>query len=224
MWFEGLGAWMALGLGLVGALTLRAEYRGKRQRAAARAGIFAHCQRLLETPQLTCDRNAYPVLEGTAACQRVRVDVVLDSLALRKLPVLWLRITVLAPLPIEVVLDYLRRPLNIEFWSPGTDLPFTLPVPTGWPQHASLRASAPEAAALVSALDPFREAFGADDLKEVLVSPRGLRVVTMAAQGSRLYYGVFRRAAFDEAPLPAERLQGALQLAQRLHSAVAAGT
>lgn len=214
--------WSALGAGLMGGLALRAESRQRRQRAATRAGIFDRCEPLLAAPRVAPARGAYPVLEGTAGRHPVRVDAVLDSLAVRKLPVLWLRITVLAPLPIGVVLDYLRRPLNTEFWSPSAELPCALPVPGHWPQHASLRASAPGVAGLLAALDPFHAAFAEDSFKELVVSPHGLRVVALAAQGSRLHYGVFRRAEFAAGPLPADRLQGPLDLASRLHEAVAA--
>lgn len=220
MWVEGIAGWSALGAGVMG-LALRAEFRMRRQRMADRAGIFTRCQSLLEAPELAVTRGAYPMLEGTAAGRRVRVEAVLDSLAVRKLPVLWLKTTVLAPLPGRAMLDYLRRPQNTEFWSPGASLPWVLPVPEHWPQHASLRASAPDAAQLMARLDPFREEFAAEDFKELVVSPLGLRVVTLAAQGSRLHYGVFRRAEFAAGPLPPERLTGPLRLAQRLHDALA---
>ena len=47
-------------------------------------------------------------------------------------------------------------------------------------------------------------------MKELLISPRGLRLVLQMAEADRARYGVFRQADFGEAVLEASMLQDML--------------
>ena len=209
---------LAAAAGVAG-LALRSEYRSQRAAAAGRAQIFQDCSALLASPQWEYHGQAYPTLRGVYGGLPVKLEAVPDSLGLRKLPTFWLKLDVLQPLPVPGTLAYLLRPLNHEFWSPCAALPQALEVPTTWPQYASLRTNTPAMQPLLAVLANWRDAFEDERFKELVITPRGVRVVYLAAQGSRLHYGVFRRAQFTELPVPPTRLAQPLAVACAVHAA-----
>lgn len=215
-----MSVWWGLALAGVGCFATAAECRLRAARNSARAQVFDECSALLTDATLAGGRAAYPTLRGSHHGLPIKLEALVDTLAWRKLPALWLKIDILQALPVAGTLDYLLRPLNHEFWSPANDLPHDLPVPSDWPAHASLRTNQLAMAEVLGRLDPYRDAFGDERFKELLITPRGLRVVYLAGQGARLHYGVLRRAEFDDLPVPAETLAIPLQLACALHCAL----
>ena len=212
--------WFLAALGVVG-YAWTAEFRLRRAQTVARATIFDTCQALFDAPQLAPGTHAYPVLRGTHRGLPIKLEVVVDTLAVRKLPVLWLKVDVLQALPIAGTLDYLVRPLNHEFWSPNVALAHELRLPAQWPQYARLGTDQPAMRALLPQLDPFIAAFSDERIKELLVTPKGVRVVYLAGQGGRAHYGVLRRAHFAALPLPADLVATPLKLACDVHQALA---
>ena len=62
----------------------------------------------------------YPVLRGRYQGYDIELRPMVEGLAMRKLPSLWLQVTVYAAIPFSGGLDYLARPLGVEFYSPPT--------------------------------------------------------------------------------------------------------
>src|SRR5689334_4478458 len=88
-------------------------WRWRRDQALLRAQrrrFLAGCQDLLLAPRLTQDGADYPTLRGTYRGFRVELKPIADTLALRKLPALWLSVTVEGPTGAPGVLDALLRP------------------------------------------------------------------------------------------------------------------
>ena len=94
-------------------------------------------------------------------------------------------------------------------------LPHTLPLPRDFPPEAVIRSdhqSALPEAALRDAIGLFRHNRG----KELLISPKGLRIVIQLAESEKARYGVYREARFPdahiEAPLAIEIMNTLLNL------------
>jgi hypothetical protein len=118
----------------------------------------------------------------------------LDTVAWRKIPSLWLKVTVLAPNPGIGVLDFLVRPQGVEFYSPSAELPHQVRVPDGWPQHAILCTD--DTARMPRLHERHAALFDDPHMKELLITAKGVRLVRQLWQAERAEYLVLRQAKF----------------------------
>jgi hypothetical protein len=88
------------------------------------------------------------------------------------------------------------RPQGVEFYSPSYDFHQHLRIPEGWPQNALLSTLPGAATPSLDQLTPHIEAFDDPKTKELVVTPRGIRLVYQAAQAERADYLVLRHATF----------------------------
>lgn len=186
---------IVLGAVLAGALAWLAR-RDQARARAWRAHLFDDCIHRLMRAEVRIDRAGWPVLEGEFDGLPITLSLILDDAGYRKLPVLWLSATLGARLPIDAAFDALAREQGTEFYSPANELPERLALPPDWPMHVSLRADrhAVVPAALAAAGARF---FAGAEAKEIVVSPRGVRLIRLVAEGRRAEYLVLRRSRFD---------------------------
>jgi len=163
-----------------------------------RGAMFDAVVPLLDEPQLEQQGIDYPSLEGRYRGYDVRLRPLDDHLGYRKLPSLWLVVTVKRNLPVEGVFDFIVRPENLEFYSPSGRLAHSLPVPPGWPQHAWLRSDHPAGMPPVERMAPYIADFEDRRLKELVVSSRGVRFVYQAHQADRRRYRIVRSVMFED--------------------------
>lgn len=191
---------MRLDLVLLTALLILALawlYRRDQARSrGTRAAILDDCRALFPDAAVTEDGAGYPVLTGTYQGYRVRLEALVDAVAVRKLPSLWIKATLLAEVPYPAVFDLLMRPLNTEFYSPAETLGYALRTPPGWPEHAVIRTDDPEGLPPLALLAPHVELFRDPKAKELLITPRGLRIVYQVDEAERSHYLVLRQARF----------------------------
>lgn len=177
-------------------------YRAERRRiGAARRALFDDCLDLVQDPTLSQDDVDFPVLTGGYRGHRVRLQLLADHVVVRKVPSLWLLATVYDELPMRSVVDLLARPQNTEFYSPAAVLDVELPLPLGWPRHATLRTDDPDGMPPLAVLNSHVGMFEDAKTKELLVSPRGVRIVYQADQAKRANYMVLRQLVFERARL-----------------------
>jgi hypothetical protein len=189
-------------------------YRRDRNRLEReRAQLFEEVRGLLGDAEISRAANEYPKLSGHYRGYAVTVDAVVDHIAVRKLPSLWLRATVLAEIPFSGACDIMARAHNVEFFSPAGDLPHVLKLPAGWPDHLTVRCEDPGSAPPEAILTPHVALFDDPRIKELLVTARGVRVVRQAAQGSRAEYMVLRQALFGPVRIPRDQLEAMLDAA-----------
>jgi hypothetical protein len=179
------------------ALLWRRWRRDQTVRAQAPGLLFARVMGLLDHAKLEPGNGVgFPRLTGQYAGVSVQVLPVVDTLAVRRLPALWLLVTVQASLPVSAKLDLMMRPAGPTTFSNFDLLPVTLERPPGFPEHAVLRtddaAHAPPADWLAGHLDVFENVRA----KELLITAHGLRLVWLLAEAERARYGVFRQAEF----------------------------
>jgi len=73
----------------------------------------------------------------------------------------------------------------------------------------------------VEILTPHMQIFGDEKTKELVVTPRGVRIVYQASQGERAYYMVLRQPEFGEARLPAALALRLLEQAIAVYNSLA---
>ncbi|MDY0882096.1 hypothetical protein ACFPL7_21130 [Dongia soli] len=204
------------------AVTLGGIYRRDRRRLKQRRSIlFSQCLTLLEGPQLRQNDLDYPVLTGRYQGHSVHIDAIIDHIAVRKVPSLWLRANLMAPLPGMPTLDILMRAHNVEFFSPSNDLPHRLDLPLGWPKDATIRSDDPARLPPPEILTPHMNFFDKPQAKEMLLTAKGVRLVFQARQADRLQYQVLRQADFENPVLAPALLQDLLDRLIAIHRDVA---
>jgi hypothetical protein len=158
-----------------------------------RADWFAPALSLFSSYRVTQHGKNWPVLFGGYCGRNVRLEPVLDDLTWRKLPSLWLKVTLLEPNPARGTYGFLVRARGGEFYSPTPDMKHRLPIPQHWPADALFCSDDREQAPKLD-----MSAFADPRMKELVVSPLGVRLVYQADQGERASYLVLRQARFAE--------------------------
>ncbi len=205
------------------AATLFIVHRRDRDRTRAQRGeFFARCLHLFESYRVTQNGLAYPVMSAKYRGYAVRLEPLVDDIAWRKIPSLWLKVTVLTPNPCRGVFDFLVRPRGGEFYSPSDELPHTLRVPEDWPQDALLRTDDPEAMPAIADIAPHISHFADPQMKELLITPRGTRLVRQIWQAERAHYLVLRQAKFAGRSVESSLLASLLDAAIEVSRSVAA--
>jgi hypothetical protein len=217
VWLIALAAFVVLAV-----LLTVMQRRSKRSLQRQRADLFTPCYGILDTYRITQGGIDYPQLEATYRGHRFHVDAIVDTLTFRKLPVLWLRVSLIAPLPGYATFDVLVRSQNVEFYSPSADLPHRLEARAGWPADAMVRTDNQGRLPDLGVLDRHIAMFQEPKIKELLITPKGIRIVRMLDQAKRAEYLVMRQAEFESAQVPADLLRELMDRAIALHQDLSA--
>ena len=176
-------------------------------RAAARAGYLDLCLALFERPLKGVADTGFARLSGPYRGQVFDVQVVPDSLNLRKLPCLWLLVTLVERLPVAGTIDVMLRATGGETFSKFGDLPAEVAVPDGFPDGCTIRSDAAADWPSAALIGRYMAGLDAARLKEVVVAPTGLRVVWLVEEADRGRYLLFRDAEMGRQALPPAVLQ-----------------
>jgi len=218
MWQTILGSLMALVLAL---LLARQLIRRSRQQADEPQRLFGAAQSVLESPLITEGQTAGTYrLAGRYEGYDVQAKAVTDTLALRKLPSLWLLVTLPGPVPVSATLDLMMRPTGPTTFSNFDDLPSSVPTPAGFPEHAVIRSDNPALMPPTDLVRPLLPMFFGPRAKELLITPRGVRLVVLLAEADRARYGVFRQADFGEVSVDPDLLRDCIEHLITLRSAI----
>ena len=128
----------------------------------------------------------------------MRLEPVIDDMAWRKVPVLYVKVTVLKPNPYRAILDLLIRPGGVEVYSPSDELHYHVPLPEGWPENALLCSDDPSSLPPLDLITPHIGIFNDIYMKELVATSRGVRLTRMVWQARRLHYAVVREVKFEE--------------------------
>jgi len=218
----GLIAAAAGGVGALGWIHFRDLRRAKNRRRS----VFDDCRGLLEDGELCHDGSTYPELSGRYAGFPVKLSLVADTVQLRKLPVLWLLVTIERPVAVPGVFDMMIRPSNTEYYSPHGSLTETITNPPGWHEDAVIRTNNSDAVKpLLDRLHPHVESFLEDERgKEVLLTPKGIRLVWRVDESQRGHYLALRQPMFEQDSIPRNEVEKllvrALNLADDMNGAL----
>jgi hypothetical protein len=191
-----LGLWLALRL-----------IRETRARAASRAGYFDAVKPLFEDGETRLQPTGFPRMTGRRKGLAFDLQAVPDTLTFRKLPALWVLVTLPEPLPLDATLDLVARPSGNEPFTRFSDLPHALPTPSDLPKDIAIRSDDATRIPPPDLLARHADLFTDPRVKELILSPKGLRIVILAEEADRGRYLIFRDAEMGRTPLPPARLQ-----------------
>lgn len=174
----------------------------RRKKREAPDAFFAKVKPLLEDWRYEGEEKpGYPQLVGKYRGLPVRLHPVIDTLAIRKLPSLWLLATLPEPLPVRATFDLMMRPAGPTTFSNFDHLPATLDALPDLPLHAVVRTDDPDHVLPHHVVAPHLDIFEHPLAKELLITPKGVRMVWQVAEADRARYGVFRQAEFGDVEL-----------------------
>ena len=183
-----------------------ATYAAARRRKAARAGYLAAVATLFDRVTTRIEPTGFARMTGHLGPHAFDLQVVQDSLTFRKLPALWVMLTLPEPLPVKATLDIMARPGGQEPFSHFSTLPQTLPCPATLPEGCAVRSDDAAHAVPEALITPHLGLFADPKVKELVISAKGLRLVILAEEAERGRYLIFREAEMGLTPLPPQRL------------------
>ena len=208
MWSTLIGLVVAAGLGARLVYVFR---RTQERKKAATEALFADALKIIEEPVFEQrDAHGFPRLSGRYREFPVQIEPVVDTLAIRRLPALWLLVTVQDRLPLKARFDMMMRPAGPTTFSNFDHLPHTLNYPEGFPEHAVIRTDDADEVLPASLIKPHLAPFFGLHAKELLITENGLRIVWLLAEAERARYGIFRQAEFSTPEIDQEVLQDLL--------------
>ena len=173
--------------------------------------------------------DAADISDGTAGVvtwagswngQRVQVRTIVDTLATRKLPTRWLSVSITEPVAVPGVFDMMMRPNSATTFSNFDHLAHTLPKVLGFPADAVLKTDRKGVAFPQDLIATHTDIFAESRAKELLITPKGVRIVWLLAEAERARYGVFRQAAFADAGIDPALIERLLEAASTLRQAI----
>lgn len=189
-------AFAAIGLAVTTAVGMREHAK----MIASRRTLLDRCASLFSETRITHGGDGFPVLEGNRNGGFVRLELVPDSMTIRRLPQLWLKITCLESRPRTAEFSLLVRPSGAEFYSLTSVHPVILAPPAGVAAEMIAKGDRAESqAAIERSSEVLRQFFADPRTKEVAVTRKGLRLIWQAAEGHRGQHLVFRQCRFDHA-------------------------
>ena len=142
-----------------------------------------------------------------------------DTLTFRKLPALWVMITITEPQPVTGETHIMARATGQESFSTHAQMPVEVNLPPGFPPDCTLRCTDPKALPTPEIFARIADLFSDPTVKEAVLSPKGLRLVVLAEEADRANYLIFRDAELGRHPLPETRLHPLLEALADLHYA-----
>lgn len=192
--------------------------RDHRDALAERGGLLDPIVDLFADAEVKRGGDAFPVLVGRLPDQRrVTVELIADTLVFRRLPQLWLSVTLIETSARErPSIGALARPTGAEYYSIVHEMP-------EWIEPPALEApllmrgdgtASPRQIERVSAL--FLSLFADPTVKEAAITPRGVRLIRQAAQGDRGSHLVLRQTKFPIGAISPELVRRAVSEAEAL--------
>lgn len=200
-------------------LALRAM-RDQREAMAERSGLLAEAGDVLSDAVTVIGPDQYPIVTGRIDdIRQVKIELIADTLVTRRLPQLWLRVTLYDASPFRPTIGVLARPTGSEYYSLVHDMPqWMTPPPSASPMLMRGDGTAtPEQTDRM--LRHFGSLFADPTVKEAVISPKGLRIVRQAAQGERGAHLLLRQSRFAIATVPAGDIAKAVALVTALATA-----
>ena len=173
--------------------------------------------------RITVATDGFPTLTARLPDRReLFVELVPDTLVVRRLPQLWLCVTLRERFDRpRASLGALARPTGAEFYSQVLNFPERLDGLPGVDGEILLRGDRPIAAAARERVGvAVATAFADRRIKEVAATPRGVRVVRQADEGERGAHLLLRQIRFVQPDLGPDAVAAAIDAADLLRDSL----
>ena len=185
-------------------------------RRTARARYFSAAAALFDKVTQRTEPSGFARLAGQWQGLTFDLQAVPDTLTFRKLPTLWVMVTLTEAQPVRTALHIMARPGQNDIFSRFGTMPVSVSLPPAFPEYCALRCQ--DAALLPPEPVITAQATLFDDpaVKELVIAPGGLRLVFLADEAERGGYLLFRDAEMGRNPIAADRLLPHLEALTRL--------
>jgi hypothetical protein len=187
--------------------TLYRHRQDSRARAARRAGFLDGVKELFTGGIKVITPDGFPRISGQYEGRTFDIQAVPDTLNYRKLPTLWVLVSLVEPMPVRGTLDIMMRPRGVEYFSRHAALPIQMAPDPALPHDCTVRTDAPEALPPRDILLKHVQILDDPLAKELVISPKGLRLVWLAEEAHRGRYLIFRDSEMGLEPFPAAALK-----------------
>jgi hypothetical protein len=173
----------------------------RRKLRASRASILDPVKDHFTNAKLTFDGAGFPKLEGTLDGHQMRLELIPDTMTIRRLPQLWLSMTDVVDLPIAGRgVAILIRPSGADYYSLTEHMRIRLDVPPAFPWECIVKGETSESSHTLDLVAKSAAKLLADPrMKEVAVTSRGVRIIRQLAEGKRGDHLLLRQSAFTGA-------------------------
>jgi len=176
--------------------------RAAQHRRAARSSFFASIAPNLHSLRRTITASGFERLSGQVNNREIDLQIIPDSLTYRKLPCFWLLLSQIEPLPLSQKISLMARPTGFETFSGHSQLPCqTVKLPASLPHDMALRSERELEPQEMALLCRHVSLFNNPHIKELLLSPQGMRLTWLMQEANRGRYLLFREAELSCPPL-----------------------
>ena len=214
-----LAAFACAGISCLAAMAVRDH----RAAMAARAKLLDAAAGLLTDSRHTIRRDGFPALSGRLQDgRRIEIGLVPDTLVVRRLPQLWLTVTLREAVEArQGSIGALARPTGAEFYSVVHDLPERIETPPGLDPEILVRGDGRLTAAQIRrAGEALRGIFADPRVKEAAATPQGVRIVRQVAEGARGAHLLLRQSDFALVTIATDSVLKAVADADALRDAL----
>jgi hypothetical protein len=188
---------------------------------ASRRTLLDRCAALLSDAVIEHGGDGFPRLEGYRGGRFVRVELIPDTMTIRRLPQLWLKLTRIEARPGLPEFSVLVRPSGMEFYSMTSKHARALEPPRGVAAEVIVKGDRPASQRMLDDAAPALQRIFTDPrMKEVAVTGRGLRLIWQAAEGQRGEHLLFRQCRFEDAGVSPQVLAARLADLDALSAAI----
>jgi len=183
------------GVAVVTAIAMRDHHAA----VNARRSLLDDCSDALDRSLLTNGADGFPQLSGSHRGRGVHIELLLDTMTIRRLPQLWLSTTLLDRSPGMPGLAILVRPSGTEFYSLTSHFPCRFDAPPGFPEEVLIRGDEGAGRLLGELAATLADILKDQRVKEIAITERGLRIVRQSAEGKRGEHLLLRQSVFEDA-------------------------
>lgn len=161
---------------------------------------------LFDDPHVSTDGAGIPKLEGRYRDLDLKLELIPDTMTIKRLPQLWLSVTAIKPLPIaNAGIAILIRPSGADFYSLTEKMTERLDPPSSLPWECLVRGETEKSASTLALIAPEAARILADPkVKEIAATKRGVRIIAQLAEGKRGQHLLLRQCDFEGASLSPE--------------------
>ncbi|MCB1485417.1 MAG: hypothetical protein KDJ17_11050 [Hyphomicrobiaceae bacterium] len=175
---------------------------------ARRQNVLEPVRDLFDDATFETDGAGIPRIEGRYRGRRLKLDLIPDTMTVKRLPQLWLSITALKPTKIaDAGLVVLIRPSGNDYYSLAQHMSTHLDPPREFPWECLVRGQSERSRATLQAIKTVAGAILSDPkVKEIAITQRGLRIVYQLAEGKRGQHLLLRQSDFEGTTLEPQLL------------------